>query len=86
MEKFLKWAALIPDLVMLATGLIKQVEENYQEAKVEKAGADKKAIVMETIRKVVNDDDVWEARKSFVGWLVNVLAKMIVGASGKDPA
>ncbi len=85
MEKFLAWAAMIPDLVMLITGLVKEVEENYEAAKIEKSGATKKAIVMETIRKVVNDDGVWEARQSFVSWLVNLLSKMFVGASGHDP-
>lgn len=70
---------LILSLVPMIIDLMKIVEADY--AAVPKSGADKKADVLAAVAAIVADNTVWGKIVGFITNLIDVLAKIHLGAT-----
>lgn len=82
MSVFLSILSAIASITPLLIEFMKILEKAYPEPN---QGATKKQIAMDWIANVIGDEAIWNTSKSLFSALINALAKLHLGSSGKDP-
>lgn len=82
---YASYVAMLPTLINTIIEMVKKLEVEYNEAKAENAGASKKQILMATLQGIIANEDIWKLKKESLSNWINFFAKILVGASGKDP-
>jgi len=81
MTTVLSILSALPSLIKAIIDLMKLIESVYDTG----TGVQKKEIVLTSIQTMISNDDLWFKVKNIFSGLINMIALLNFGSSGKDP-